>query len=65
MTNQGRIKEQVKEIVGILMESEFYFDLSLSERHGLIRYLMEDSQLSAWPKGQAIEIPVNSLASGF
>ncbi len=31
---------RVKEIVGILMESKFYFDLSLRERHCLIKHLL-------------------------
>ena len=33
-------KEKVKEIISILMESPFYFDLSLIERVGLIRKLI-------------------------
>jgi hypothetical protein len=31
---------RVKKIVHILMESKFYFDLSLAERRGLIRYIL-------------------------
>lgn len=30
----------VKEIVGILMESNFYFDLNLRERHLLVKHLL-------------------------
>ncbi|HET6513779.1 MAG TPA: hypothetical protein VFG09_01350 [Thermodesulfovibrionales bacterium] len=32
--------ERMKEIVEILMESTFYFDLSLEERHYLIRHIL-------------------------
>lgn len=30
----------VKEIIGILMESSFYFDLNLRERHLLVKHLL-------------------------
>ncbi len=30
-----------KEIVSVLMESTFYFDLPLPERLGLVRYLLD------------------------
>jgi hypothetical protein len=44
-TNTGHIKygfdgKRVKKIVRILIGSKFYFDLSLAERHGLIRYIL-------------------------
>jgi len=32
--------EKYREIVGILMESTFYFELSLLERHSLIKHLL-------------------------
>jgi hypothetical protein len=32
--------KRVKKIVRILIGSKFYFDLSLTERHGLIRYIL-------------------------
>lgn len=43
--NDGRTKynldgNRVKKIIRILMGSKFYFDLSLSERHSLIRYIL-------------------------
>lgn len=37
----------MKELIGILMESEFYFDLSPRERLCLIRYLLGTSCLEA------------------
>lgn len=30
----------VKEVIKILMESRFYFDLSLKERHSLVKYVV-------------------------
>jgi hypothetical protein len=33
----------MKEIVGILMESSIYFELTLQERHGLVRHILEIS----------------------
>jgi hypothetical protein len=30
----------VKEIISILMESSFYFDLNLRERHSLVKHLI-------------------------
>ncbi len=30
----------VKEILNVLMESRFYFSLSLKERHTLVKYLI-------------------------
>jgi hypothetical protein len=33
-------RKQAKELISILMESCFYFDLSLEDRLGLIRTLM-------------------------
>lgn len=34
---------RIKEIIGILMESTFYFELSLRERHCLILHILEIS----------------------
>ncbi len=31
----------MRDIVGILMGSAFYFDLNLKERHSLIRHILE------------------------
>ncbi len=36
----GLNRERVREIVGILLESNFYLDLDLKERYGLIRRLL-------------------------
>jgi hypothetical protein len=36
----GAHREQAKELISILMESCFYFDLSPQDRLGLIRALM-------------------------
>jgi hypothetical protein len=36
----GVHRKQAKELISILMESRFYFDLSLEDRLGLIRTLM-------------------------
>ena len=33
-------EKRVKKIVRILIGSKFYFDLSLAERHNLIRYIL-------------------------
>jgi hypothetical protein len=33
----------VRDVVGILMESAFYFDLNLKERHSLIKHIIEIS----------------------
>lgn len=43
--NDGNTKynldgNRTKKIVRILIGSKFYFDLSLSERHSLIRYIL-------------------------
>lgn len=35
---------KAKEIVGILMESRFYFELSLIERHKLVRQILYASR---------------------
>ncbi len=32
---------RIREIVSVLMESTFYFDLPLPERLGLVRYLLD------------------------
>jgi hypothetical protein len=39
-------KRLCREIVTILMSSRFYFDLSLKERHALVKYIMKSSSLS-------------------
>ena len=36
----GFDEKRVKKIVRILIGSKFYFDLSLPERHNLIRYIL-------------------------
>jgi len=43
--NAGHMKysfdeKRVKKIIRILIGSKFYFDLSLPERHSLIRYIL-------------------------
>jgi len=32
---------RIREVVSVLMESTFYFDLPLPERLGLVRYLLD------------------------
>jgi hypothetical protein len=39
-------KRLYREIVTILMSSRFYFDLSIEERHALVKHLMKSSALS-------------------
>lgn len=39
---------RAKEIVGILMESRFYFELSLKERHKLVRQIMYASRYASF-----------------
>jgi hypothetical protein len=38
-------KRLYREIVNILMSSRFYFDLSVEERHALVKHLMRTSTL--------------------
>lgn len=38
-----------KEVATILMGSRFYFDLSLDERHRLIKHIVETSSLAEAP----------------
>ncbi|NOY39800.1 MAG: hypothetical protein GXO95_06155 [Nitrospirae bacterium] len=38
------VSREAKEIVGILMESNVYFELSLRERLNLIKHLLSTSQ---------------------
>lgn len=38
-----------KEVATILMGSRFYFDLSLDERHSLIKHIVETSSLAEVP----------------
>lgn len=38
-----------KEVATILMGSRFYFDLSLDERHSLIKHIIETSSLAEVP----------------
>jgi len=35
-------RNQIKEVITILMESPFYWDVSLGERHLLIKKIMEE-----------------------
>lgn len=39
-------KRLCREIVTILMSSRFYFDLSLRERHALVKHIMKSSSIS-------------------
>ncbi len=39
-------KRKLKELIGILMESTFYFEMPLRERAVLIRYIMDGELLS-------------------
>ena len=38
-----------KEVATILMGSRFYFDLSLDERHSLIKHILKTSSLAEVP----------------
>jgi hypothetical protein len=37
----------VKELLSILMESDFYFELTLRERHSLIKHLVQNAGFQA------------------
>jgi hypothetical protein len=40
-------RNQIKEVITILMESPFYWQVSLGERHLLIKKIMEEYHFSA------------------
>ncbi len=42
-------RKAYKEVATILMGSRFYFDLSLDERHSLIKHIIETSSLAEVP----------------
>lgn len=41
-----REQQLYREVVAILMGSEFYFDLNLNERYRLVKHIMASSSLS-------------------
>ncbi len=41
-----REQQLYREVVAILMGSEFYFDLNLNERYHLVKHIMANSSLS-------------------